>query len=492
MQIERIFLPENHTYRRINRQLIRRYVIENGEWVWHPDDDETTPALCRYSINFCALPGSNSLRFHLTADQYFMLFIDGERIAHGPETSDINHWAFVSFEASGLASEHETSEHEIEVFVWWAGDAAPCPRITFRKGFLLKAEGDYDALLSTGSGAWTVQRHDGFQCLGRPHPSLASQPFEDTQITVAPWHAFREAKPIPIGSAIGNGLRRRMEDHGQSWRLIPARLPELHRQTWQGGEIRAVLESTERPFTIPAEALDHPQRIPWNRLIHQEAELTISARTSVTVLWDLDDYVCGYAQLQVIGGEGTRITWTWDESLFTTLTDSFHTCRKGNRDEIVGKAFRGCGDHFVLDGGAHDLEPLWWRCGRYCAIQVETSAEPLTLKRVQIMETRYPIEAEGSFSAPISDLRAIVQMCLRSLQTCAHDIYVDCPYYEQRMYTGDACIEALIEYVTHRDDRLAMRSIELFNYSRPHPLQSGHLLPDLGLDGPRSLLLARS
>ena len=47
-----------------------------------------------------------------------------------------------------------------------------------------------------------------------------------------------------------------------------------------------------------------------------------------------------------------------------------------------------------------------------------------------------------------------------------HEVYVDCPYYEQLMYVADTRVQMLINHVVSRDDRLIRRSVELFDQSR--------------------------
>jgi hypothetical protein len=55
---------------------------------------------------------------------------------------------------------------------------------------------------------------------------------------------------------------------------------------------------------------------------------------------------------------------------------------------------------------------------------------------------------------------------LRGLQMCAHETYMDCPYYEQLMYVGDTRLEALTTYLISRDDRLPRKAIRLYDLSR--------------------------
>src|SRR5215213_11960269 len=49
---------------------------------------------------------------------------------------------------------------------------------------------------------------------------------------------------------------------------------------------------------------------------------------------------------------------------------------------------------------------------------------------------------------------------------CAHETYMDCPYYEQLMYIGDTRLEALVTYAITRDDRLPRKALQLFDLSR--------------------------
>ena len=90
----------------------------------------------------------------------------------------------------------------------------------------------------------------------------------------------------------------------------------------------------------------------------------------------------------------------------------------------------------------------------------------MTLERCGFLETRYPLEMESRFRSSDPRLDAITPLALRSLQMCAHETYMDCPYYEQMMYVGDTRLEALTTYAISRDDRLPRKALVLFGLSR--------------------------
>lgn len=83
-----------------------------------------------------------------------------------------------------------------------------------------------------------------------------------------------------------------------------------------------------------------------------------------------------------------------------------------------------------------------------------------------LQETRYPLEMESRLITDDDRFNRALPLMVRALQMCAHETYMDCPYYEQMMYVGDTRLEALTTYAINRDDRLARKAIILFDRSR--------------------------
>ena len=54
----------------------------------------------------------------------------------------------------------------------------------------------------------------------------------------------------------------------------------------------------------------------------------------------------------------------------------------------------------------------------------------------------------------------------RTARLCAHETYMDTPYWEQLQYVGDTRIQALLSLYVGGDDRLVKNAIELFDESR--------------------------
>jgi len=191
--------------------------------------------------------------------------------------------------------------------------------------------------------------------------------------------------------------------------------------------------------------------------------LTVAAQTRRRVVIDLERYSCVYPEIIVSRGNDSTMRLSWAEALFCEP----EARTKGNRATVDDKYFVGLGDTFLPDGGAERaFRPLWWRCGRFVELLVTTAADALTIERVLLHETRYPLEMESAFTSSDPRMAQIVPIMTRALQMCAHETYMDCPYYEQLMYAGDTRLEVLVTYVMTRDDRLPRKALRMFHASQ--------------------------
>ena len=139
------------------------YPIDAAAWVWHPEQGvdaglvgsrtqlttryPTAPAFVRFERTFRA--SRAPLVIHVSADQRFELLLDGLRVARGPDKGDVERWPFATYEIRLTPG-----RHKLAALVWWLGDRASMAQMTWRGGFILKADGAYHAQLTTGIAAW--------------------------------------------------------------------------------------------------------------------------------------------------------------------------------------------------------------------------------------------------------------------------------------------------------------------------------------------------
>jgi len=80
--------------------------------------------------------------------------------------------------------------------------------------------------------------------------------------------------------------------------------------------------------------------------------------------------------------------------------------------------------------------------------------------------TSYPFTARARLDAGLPELNRLLEVGWRTARLCAHETYMDCPYYEQLQYVGDTRIQALVSLYMTGEGRLARNAIEQLDDSR--------------------------
>ena len=407
---------------------------------------------------------AGDVRLHVSADERYELFLDGRRVGRGPERGTTEHWFHDTLDVPLGAG-----AHVLVARVFSLGPHAPLAQFQVRPAFLLAADGPEAKTLDTGVAGWE----------GKTLPGYSVEP---------PVYVWGLAAPVVVD---GDGFAWGFEHgEGEGWQpvlaqerassallaygIAPSRylqagtLPPMIDRPWTRARVRHVAEVPSLDtLAIPVRAAEQlaGEAAAWQGLLARRAVLQVPAHTRRRVIVDLEDYVCAFPELVSSGGKGSVVRLQFAEGL-RTEPDKWKFA-KGNRDEIEGKYFLGMGDSFRPDGGEQRrFESLWFASGRYLEITVETRSEPLTVERLTLSETRYPLELESRWGCSDPELAALVPLLVRGMQACAHETFFDCPYFEQMQYVGDLRLEALTQYVMTRDDRLTRKGLFLVDASR--------------------------
>ncbi|NLF39414.1 alpha-L-rhamnosidase [bacterium] len=453
-------------------------------WVSCPDAG-APPFVTAYRRAF-SLDAAVTFRAHVSADQRYELFLDGARIGRGSERGDRANWFYESYDFELDAGAH------VLVARTWSLDHAPWAQISVYPGFIFAPEGDaFIRLLGTGVAPWEAKRLDGYRFVSTAGSGTGAK--VDIDGARFPW-GFETGG----GSGWRNAVTRQKGTNGFNLYasspihlMQPATLPPQVSTPHEGCVVRHVAQPAA--FDAGAGPLDPRadlagEHAAWTALLRGTA-LTVPARTARRVIIDCGDYVCAYPALIVTGGAGSVIRVRWAESLFAApTTDGW---KKDNRDDVDGKCFIGIGDTFRPDGGAHRaFDTLWWHAGRYIELTAQTAATPLVIEEFRVTETGYPYETESAFACDDKRFDRLLPLCVRTARMCAHETYMDCPYYEQLMYIGDTRIQALITHAVTRDARLPRKALRMFDSSRAnptrittsnHPANSGQIIPTFSL-----------
>jgi alpha-L-rhamnosidase len=426
-------------------------------WITHPTAPLREPLVLHFrrTLTLGAMPESYVVR--VSADNRFILYVNGRRVGDGPARGDLTHWRYECFDLAPLL---KPGENLVTTTVWNFGVYAPIAQMTDRTAFLLESEATGDASISTPKG-WMVEIEPGQHPVPRVSNGffeyMASGPGEEIDAARYDWRwndpSASGADWLPAASPIRESIYSEVnrahsaDTTGDNpWGLIPDELPHMEYAPTSAGEVVRLDDiAAEQPGLA---------RFP-------AATASLPPGVHVHILLDRKTLTTAYPQLTVSGGNGSHILLTYAEALYDKDQ------HKGDRDDVDDRKALGMTDSFLPDGGAHrTFEPLWWRTWRYLDLDIQTGAEPLTLESLTAQFTAYPFQERASFTTPDPDLAKIWEISWRTARLDAHETYMDTPYYEQLQYVGDTRIQALISYAVAGDDRLAKQALQAFDWSR--------------------------
>ena len=434
--------------------VVRLQPIDEASWIWAPGESPTPYEFVRFECEFEVRADEEKLIFDVSADERFHLTLDGEFVARGPDRGTVENWQYATYEV-----ELKPGRHRFAATVSRLGELAPIAQLSYRGGFIFKAEGAYDARLTTGKAEWRVARLSGYEPRGLANGAwgLGSQwRITGCSAEFATPKTWQRAVVVrgPAGSPSAENIGYREP----GWMLFPSQLPDQLERRCCPGRVVAVAKDTARRSTHVYTADEARETIDLSR------PFTVPSNTIWQLAWNLGSYQCAYPVVTLSGGRGAAVSLKWSESAIDAKT-KLKGGEEGSRDRIAGRYLDGFGDQFVSDGRPSAVFTTpWFRSGKWCRVVIETRDEPLTVESVGLLESRYPLEMESAFTTPNdTSLPSIREICARSLQMCAHEMLFDCPYYEQQMYPGDTRVQLNVLSAMGRDDRLIRRAIEFFD-----------------------------
>ncbi|MGA2272413.1 MAG: alpha-L-rhamnosidase C-terminal domain-containing protein [Bryobacteraceae bacterium] len=425
----------------------------NASWITHPAVPLREPVVLHFRrpLHLAAKPAHFIV--HVSADNRFVLYVNGRRAGDGPARGDLAHWRYETFD---LADYLNAGANLVAATVWNFGIYAPLAQISDRTAFLLQGGGELESAISTPQD-WMVEIEHGQTAVPRKPEGfwkyMANGPGELLDAARYDWgwdaptpgaHSEWVAAASPMRENIYPGAAKAALA-GMSidnyWQLVPDSLPHMEFTPAEAGRNVRSDAAVSREF---------PQR-----------PASVPAHSHVHVLLDRGTLTTAYPKITVSGGKGGAIKLTYAEALYDAKQ------QKGDRDEVGDRQALGFHDSFLPDGGAHrSFEPLWWRTWRYLDLDIETGDDPLTLESLTANFSAYPFEERASFHSGDGDLKRIWDISWRTARLDAHETYMDTPYYEQLQYIGDTRIQALISYAIAGDDRLAQQALAAFDESR--------------------------
>jgi len=406
----------------------------------------------RRSFHLPAVPAHLIVR--VSGDNRYELFLNGTRVAWGPAHGDLTHWRY---ETVDLAPQLHAGDNVLAAVVWNEGPLRAVAQVTNQTAFLLQAEDPAQSTINTSSEwkcvadkayapqIWSKDR-TGYYALG---------PNEKLDAKLYPWGweqpAYDDSK-WARAHEITAAAARDARDAPNRWMLVASEIPLEEQKPERLRKIRTAAG-------IQAD----------DKFLQGHAPIVIPARTSARLLLDQGYLTTAFPELQFQGGKDATIDLQYAEALYTK-GKSPNEWVKGNRNEVEGKQMLGPSDTLLADGARHLYRPLFWRTYRYVQLTIRTAGEPLTLEDFRGVFSGYPFERKATLRVSEADKNAEIQRILETgwhtARLCAHETYMDCPYYEQLQYAGDARIQMMVSLYVSGDARLMKNGIGLLDSSR--------------------------
>ncbi len=425
---------------------------------------------------------------HVSADNRYRLYVNGELVASGPQRSDVMHWRY---ETVDLAPRLRAGRNVIAALVWNWGPAHPVAQHSHRTGFLLQGDGPTESAANSGPG-WRLLVDSAYTVVPVTFADVrgyyAAAPAERVDGARYPWGWERAGYddagwteipaatgrgpatgPALVGTVQLHGVARATGAYGDTpgWMLEPRDIPPMEETPIRFARVRRA----EGVAVSDAFALG-------------EGELVVPAHTKASVVLDNGRTTNAYPVLETSGGTGSTVSLTYAEA----LVDS--AWRKGNRNEIDGRTVRGVRDVFLPGGGERRrFQTLYWRAYRYVQLDVQTGDAPLRIHDVRAIFTAYPFQERGRFASDQPWIDDVWRLNWNGARVGAFETYMDTPYYEQLQYVGDTRVQGLISLYVAGDDRLVRQAIAHFDASRlpegitasRYPSQLTQLIPPFSL-----------
>ena len=417
-------------------------------WIAVPNTSPHDYSVCHFRKTFSLDQKPSSFIIHVSADNRYKLYVNGTMASFGPARSDVYNW---NYETVDIASYLQAGKNVLAAVVWNFGEERQEAQISYQTAFILQGNAVKEKMVNTNS-SWRCIKDSAYSPLSPQliYSYYAAGPTERINYNNYPG-AWTEAgysdEAWKSSQQLFNGLPKGVFFWTLGWMLVPRSIPQMEINEQRLRQVRSSVG-----MAVP------------DNFLKGDNSFLIPANTKLSLLLDQSFLTTAYPVLKFSKGKNAVIGLSYAEGLYVNEGDKtdWRTQRqKGNRNETEGKRFVGLKDELV-SGGMDDqvFTSLMWRTWRYIKLDIETKEEPILIKDLYGLYEGYPFQFNARFKSDDETLNKIIETGWRTARLCAHETYMDCPYYEQLQYVGDTRIQALVSLYNSGDDRLMRNAIE--------------------------------
>ena len=416
---------------------------QNAPWISYPSANNTIYGVYHFRKTLNLNEAPEKLIIHVSADNRYNLFVNGQRVCYGPAKGDLQTY---KYDVIDIAPFLKSGKNQLAALVYNGGADKPLAFISAQTAFMLQTENEDFNELNTSS-TWKVYKNPAYKVLSYNEMIFKNRWFYGFYACGGGDEVFAEQYPWEwetFGFDDSNWLNAEplVFEKQAPWNLVPRNIAFMDKHIEHPAYIRK------------AEGVNiQPEK--WNG----QSKLTIPANTKASVLIDFDIFTMGYPELTVDKGHGSSMQIKYAEALYEDVN------LKAHRDSVNGLSMFGVWDIFHTDGSLHTFRPLWKRAFRYVQLNIETKNEPLEIVSFQNEYSGYPYPEMANFESDDDNLNEIFEISQRTLRMCSGETYYDTPFYEQLSYGGDNRPISAISTYNSTDDRLLQEVLRLYPQS---------------------------
>lgn len=412
-------------------------------WVSYPSANQTAYGVYHFRKSLDLEKVPEKLVIHVSADNRYNLFVNGNRVCYGPAKGDLQTY---KYDIIDIAPFLKSGENLLAALVYNGGDDKPLAFISVQTAFMLRSEEDKFSFLNTGTD-WKVYKNPAYDVISYNEMLFEERWFygfyacgggDDVDASKYPW-GWEAA-----GFDDSDWLQSEMLnfDKQPPWNLVPRNIPFMADHLVYPAKIRRTQGVSIEPQV-------------WNG----KSKLSIPSNSSASIVVDFEVLTMGYPELTLNGGKNGSVQVKYAEALYEKVN------LKAHRDSVDEKTMFGVWDVFRPDGEMRTFRPLWKRTFRYVQFNVETKDEPLEIVSYINEYSGYPYPDMATFDSDNDKLDEIFEISKRTLRMCSGETYYDTPFYEQLSYGGDNRPIAAISTYNSTDDRLLREVLRLYPQS---------------------------
>jgi len=174
----------------------------------------------------------------------------------------------------------------------------------------------------------------------------------------------------------------------------------------------------------------------------------LGKNSAVAFLLDFGKEVLGRPVLELTAPAGTVIDLVYGERLHDGKLEFWH---QGTR----------MAERYVTKSGHQTFHAIHPRGTRYLEVVIRTPKKAVTFHRIGVTRAAYPVEHVGEFRCSDPRLDRIWELGRDTQEVCMEDVYLDCPWRERGLYTGDLLVQFYNDLACFGDPRMMRKSVEL-------------------------------